>query len=182
MKFDVFLSGQHVDLVVLDESVIENSDWYQWFNDQAVCKFLQKGRFPNTRKAQRIFFESQIESSNQIVQLGLVERGKSNLVGVVSLNNIDFINRAADISIVIGDLKSQKLSLSIDAMRLMISHAFCSLNLNRVSAGTFSQDWSNCLIKMLGFELEGLAKQAVYKDSEYRDVFLLAILRSKFKE
>ena len=31
-SFDTFLIGKVVDLVVLDEKIARDSDWYNWFN------------------------------------------------------------------------------------------------------------------------------------------------------
>ena len=43
-----FSSGKHVSLYSLDEIDIENTNWFDWFNDEKVCLFLQKHYNPNT--------------------------------------------------------------------------------------------------------------------------------------
>ena len=32
IKFDTFLIGKLVDLVLLDEKVVKKTDWYKWMN------------------------------------------------------------------------------------------------------------------------------------------------------
>ena len=31
-KFDIFLEGEVVNLVILNEKIAKNSDWYSWLN------------------------------------------------------------------------------------------------------------------------------------------------------
>ena len=40
MKFVEFLIGKYVNLVLLDEEVAKNTDWYTWFNFSENTKIL----------------------------------------------------------------------------------------------------------------------------------------------
>ena len=31
---DVFIQGKEINLIVVDEKLINNSNWYRWFNDE----------------------------------------------------------------------------------------------------------------------------------------------------
>ena len=35
-KFETFLIGKNVDLVILDEKIVKNTDWYQWMNFKKI--------------------------------------------------------------------------------------------------------------------------------------------------
>jgi hypothetical protein len=41
MNVDVFISGKEIDLICLDESTIEHTNWYKWFNDEFPLLFYK---------------------------------------------------------------------------------------------------------------------------------------------
>ena len=45
-KFDIFIPGKIVNLVCIDNSFIENNNWYTWLNDQKITKFTKQGYYP----------------------------------------------------------------------------------------------------------------------------------------
>ena len=46
IKFDSFIKGELIDLVVLTENIVEKTNWYNWFNDEENTIHMQ-----NMRKA-----------------------------------------------------------------------------------------------------------------------------------
>lgn len=177
----VFIKGKSVMLKVLTEADVENSGWYGWFNDQAVTNYLQHGRFPNTMEKQREFLRSEVanRTSNK-VQLGVLPIGDTKIVGVISLNKIDWINRLAEIALVIGERRQQ--GLGFEAMALLMRHAFLRLNLNRIWAGQHVDldKWRETLICHLGFQEEGRLRQALFWQGKFVDAVLIGCLREDF--
>ena len=49
-KFDIFLEGETVNLVILNDFIAKNSDWYSWLNYKKNTELLQQGRFPNSKE------------------------------------------------------------------------------------------------------------------------------------
>ena len=101
-KFETFLIGKHVDLVILNEKVVKNTDWYQWMNFKENTDLLQTGKFPNTLKDQLSYLKNNIESKRKILsnskinkklQLGIVEKNTNNLVGMVTAYDFNYFNR-----------------------------------------------------------------------------------------
>ena len=49
IKFETFLIGKLVDLVLLDEKIVKKTDWYKWMNfKERATDLLETGKFPNT--------------------------------------------------------------------------------------------------------------------------------------
>lgn len=176
---DVFLQGEKVALCALTEKDVSESDWYGWFNDADVCQTLQKHYFPNTVEKQRDFLRS-LNSSDKKIQLGIRVISDGPLVGVISLNNIDYINRRAEISIVLGDRTARNTKVFLESCRLIFRHAFHTLNLNRIHGGSISEDLVKLMIRGLGCKSEGVARQEIFKNGQYSDVYRYAILRVDF--
>jgi len=47
INYDIFIKGDLIDLVCLNEEIVEKSNWYNWFNDEENMKYMQKHYYPN---------------------------------------------------------------------------------------------------------------------------------------
>jgi RimJ/RimL family protein N-acetyltransferase len=114
--------------------------------------------------------------------LGICRPEGGPIVGIISLSSIDFINRSAEMSIVIGDRSAQNVSIFIDSCRLLFNHAFYTLNMNRIYGGSVSKELVALQCRMLNCKNEGVSRQHVYKHGKYHDVYRYAILREDFPQ
>jgi ribosomal-protein-alanine N-acetyltransferase len=179
---DIFLKGRHVILKVLTRDDVMSSGWYGWFNDEELCRTLQKHYFPNTMESQAAFWEKRIQSPSDLLQLGICRPEGGPIVGIISLSSIDFINRNAEFSIVIGDRSAQNLSIFVDSCKLLFNHAFYTLNMNRIFGGSISKELVTLLCRMLNCKNEGISRQQVYKHGQYHDAYRYAVLREDFSQ
>lgn len=176
-----FLQGQYVTLKVLDESDIENSNWYDWFNDEDTTLYMQKHYFPNTRSQQKEYWEKNIKNTSDKLQLGLCNPSGGPIFGCISLDSINHINRTAAIAIIIGEKSSRNYRSFIEANQLIMKHGFYTLNLNRIYGGSISKEVAEAYRRSLGFQIEGVSRLHVYKNGTYHDVYTFGILRSEFE-
>lgn len=178
---DVFLKGNDIVLKALTRQDCINSPWYGWFNDEELCSTLQKHYFPNTLDSQIKFWEDCVSHSNDKIQLGICPTGGESIVGIVSLSDIDYINRKAEFSIVIGNREFQNVHIFTEASRLIFRHGFYSLNLNKIYGGSVSRDLVALLCRLLKCKEEGILRQEVFKNGKYLDVYRYAALRDEYK-
>ena len=45
IRYDVFIKGELVDLVVLTEDIVDKTNWYNWFNDEENTKFTNNHHY-----------------------------------------------------------------------------------------------------------------------------------------
>ena len=178
--YDIFLEGELVNLVVLNESIVEDSNWYKWLNSEESTANMQKHYFPNTKSIQMNFLKNEIEGSNTKLQLGIFQKDISNLTGVISLSDINYINSTAEVAVFIGEKSGRKLQYFNESVRLVLNHAFNTLNLNRIYSGSFIKEIDVLFCRTLGFTHEGVSKQAVFKNGAYLDVHHHALLKKDF--
>jgi len=177
---NIFITGNKVLLCSLDELDVSESNWFGWFNDELTTKALQKHYYPNS-ESQQLDYLRKIRESIEVLQLGVRKiSDPDQMVGIVSLQEIDYINRSCEISTVIGEGGARDLATFIEANYLLIRHAFDSLNLNRVSAGTILKEIVDIQCSLLGFCKEGMIREAVFKQGVYFDVYLLGVLKRTF--
>ena len=180
MKFNVFIKGKNVDLVVLDEEVVEKTDWFNWFNDEENTKYMKHRYYPNNRAKQLAFYKNEIENNPKKLQVGIFHKEDKVLIGVISLNNIDFLNRNCNTGAIIGIKKYRKIFCYLEAYTLLLKHAFEQLNMNKISDETLSKDVADFLIKTVGFKMEGVRRRELYKNGKYVDLYLIGLLKEEF--
>lgn len=175
---NTFIDGKSVYLRPLEKADIEGNYRY-WFNDKDVTKYNAHGRFPHYYEHNMEYYEKTRLSFNDVV-LAIIDKNTNEHVGNISLGSINWIDRNAEISIIIGEKKAWGKGYAKEAWNLLIDHGFKSLNLHRIYCGTQSKNKSmQKVIVGSGMEEEGRFKEGIYKDGEYNDIILYSIINNK---
>lgn len=104
-------------------------------------------------------------------------------IGHVGLYRIDHRVRSCEFAILIGDKSKWGLGVGRNATKWIVSYAFRELNMNRVELTVLgSNERALKLYESLGFQREGLKREAQYKNGKYHDVIEMSILRREWKE
>ena len=173
-----FLEGERLFLRPFQEDDIDT--WFRWFNDADVTRHMEQGRFPNTAHRQREYLQ-RLSASTGDIQLAIIANDECRLIGTVGLHTIDYINRNADLSIVIGEKAHWGNGLGTEAIRLMLSHAFGALNLHKITSGMVANNEASARAFLrLGFRREGLMREQVFLNGAYCDVIRLGLLKSDY--
>ena len=193
MKFETFIIGKYIDLVLLDEKVAKNTDWYKWLNFSENTRLLEVGKFPNTLKKQLIYIKNELATKKEIInfdevenkiQLGVVEKKNNILVGMVSAYNFNHISRTCFVS-VITDLRKKNINRLLvfkECQDLLIDHLFFKLNLRKIYSGASDKKLSDMTRKIWGFKREGIFKKHSYIDGKYYDSYLLGLFKKDWEK
>ncbi len=176
-----FLVGQTIYLRAPDlEADVIKGDWAQWFNDPTITKFLYHGNYPNTPEKQLEHMKAALASKDKLI-LAIADIETDTLVGTISLQNIDYLNRMAEIAMVIGAKDYPKYRAPFEAMALLTEHTFTRLNLNRIYAGQHVGlwKWVNRL-ELLGYKLEGYMRDTHFCNGELCDSVRMGLLAKDF--
>jgi len=177
----IFYQGKHVFLKVLSPQDIVESGWVGWFNDESMSTHNQHHYFPNSYEQQASILKSCI-SSNKI-QLGIVNRkNPDNICGVVSLSEIDWIHRHAEIAgIQAANQTKSNSAIFLEAWSIMLQHGFDQFGLNKIHGGTFHPHVTAALMHTFNFEVEGVRRRHVFKKGIYHDVTLVGVFKDTVK-
>ena len=175
---DIFITGNKVILKSLSEVDILYSKWYGWFNDEKICSTLQKHYFPNSIELQKKFLNS--TKSQDTLILGICDIKYSEIIGVVSLSSINYINRSAEFACVIANEEDRNVSVFVETLNLVLKHAFLSLNLNKVYGGSISKNLVKLIVRASNGKTEGVSRQDMFKNGEYHDIYNFSVLRDEF--
>lgn len=175
----VFLEGPRIYLRALEEKDLAGG-YFQWLNDAEVCEHNSHATFPNSEQKQRRYLEYAQTASDAVV-LAVVTRDRDRHIGNVSLQRINWLDRTAELAILIGERGYWRSGLSTEACRLLVEYGFVRLNLNRIGCGTSERNVGmQKLALRLGMRQEGLRRKAMYKNGEYLDIVEFGVLREEY--
>jgi len=100
------------------------------------------------------------------------------LLGYVQITNINAVVRSAEIGVAIGEAKDRGQGFGQEALTLALRYCWSELNLRRVTLFVLSNNPAALHVyRKVGFETEGLLRQAAYTNGQFHDVTVMAMLR-----
>lgn len=175
----VFLRGVTIYLRALERKDLDGS-YFQWLNDDQVCRYNSHAVFPNTEKSMAEYFAFAQETHGAVV-FAIVTLNEDRHIGNVSLLDIDWISRSANFAVLLGDREFWGRGLGYEAGKLVVEYGFQRLNLHRIYCGTSSHNVGmQKLAEKLHMVKEGIRRQAMYKSGEYVDILEYGLLRDEY--
>jgi RimJ/RimL family protein N-acetyltransferase len=111
---------------------------------------------------------------------GIELKEKKEVIGVISLENVDFEHRHAEVGYWLGK-KYRGKGIMTEAGKLVLNFAFEKLKLHRVYGGVFSDNIaSQKVLKKLGFKKEGVRRHWRLKFGRWKDDVLYSILENEY--
>ncbi|MBQ7154667.1 MAG: GNAT family N-acetyltransferase [Synergistaceae bacterium] len=127
------------------------------------------------------WYDGYMKSRSNSVRCAIVAENSDEIIGLVSLMNIDYMNQCAEFHIMIGSPQNQNRGAGTFAVNAMLEHAFMNLNLQRVElCCNLSNARAQHVYEKAGFIREGLKRKARFKHGEFIDVIQYAVLREDY--
>ncbi|MCK4264798.1 GNAT family N-acetyltransferase [Candidatus Babeliales bacterium] len=174
-----FLIGEKIYLRKLSEEDAQGN-YPGWLNDQIVCNNNSHAVFPYSRK-EALDYILNIHKNSESLVLAITLKNDDRHIGNISLQCINNINRSAELAILIGEKDCWGKGYSKEAAKLIVSHGFNKMNLNRICCGTSSKNFAmQKLAQFLGMKEEGNRRKALYLNGEYLDLIEYGLLKDDF--
>lgn len=127
------------------------------------------------------WYESYMGNRGNAVRCAITEDGSDDILGLVSLVSINYMNQSAEFHIMIGDTQNQGRGLGTFAVNSMLNHAFNNMNLQRVELTVLEDNTrAKHLYEKCGFVYEGKKRKAKYKNGQFVDMLMYSILKPEF--
>lgn len=171
------IEGTTLKLIGLDENLCHLS--FAWINDPMLRDSIGS-KYPVNLKEHILWFENiclDVDNKTFGIQLNCGET-----IGMIGIKNIDYLNQYAEIFIYLGNSKHRGKGYGTEAINLMCTYYFDTLNLHKINSFVF--DYNIASQKMFlkaGFEQEGLLKKHWFRKGEFHDVYLFAKLRDTYE-
>lgn len=152
----------------------------KWHNDPEIKKLF--AITTETSEDYWLKWLERCENNPNVVYYGIAKKGENKLMGYVHLDGIMWGHKLCrDIGILIGEKEEWSKGYGTEAMKLMIDHAFNTLNLHRLELMTLSFNerglrvWEKC-----GFKKEGLMRKARLSEGKWHDIIFFGLLEDEF--
>lgn len=149
-----------------------------WHNEEIISDLYLGHPFPVNIEMERKWYDKILTSNFPTTVFGIEYIENKTLIGITLLKDIDMINRSAELAIYIGDTEYKGKGLSKEATQDTFKFGFFKLGLNRISARVLSENKTSItMFEKVGFKTEGIMRQVLYKNNEFKNVLLMSILK-----
>lgn len=153
----------------------------QWRNNDLIINLLGGGKYFVSNEIEKKWVENTI-NQNKDIKLAVCTVENDKYIGNVYLTDINYVNRKATSHILIGDQAYWNGGYGTEAMWLLLDYAFNHRNLQRIEALVLEDNIASCkLHEKLGYQREGLLRQSVYKEGQYKNQIVYGLLRCDYK-
>lgn len=172
---------RRMELIKLEP--LKRSDFKQlinWINSEEFLIQWSGNAFTYPLNDQQL--EQYIESTNTLA-FKVIDEDSKEVIGHISLGQIDNINRSARIGkVLVGDTKMRGRSIGKHMMKAVLHIAFEELKLHRVTLGVYDFNTSaiSCYEK-IGFVKEGLLRESKKVGETYWNLWEMSMLEYEWR-
>uniref|UniRef100_UPI003003A6AD Aminoglycoside N6'-acetyltransferase n=1 Tax=Bacillus cereus (strain ATCC 14579 / DSM 31 / CCUG 7414 / JCM 2152 / NBRC 15305 / NCIMB 9373 / NCTC 2599 / NRRL B-3711) TaxID=226900 RepID=UPI003003A6AD len=170
--------------MVIKLESFKKSDFKQlinWINSEEFLIQWSGNAFTFPLDEQQL--EKYIESANTLA-FKVVDEETSDVIGHISLGQIDNINKSARIGkVLVGNTKMRGRSIGKHMMKAVLHIAFDELKLHRVTLGVY--DFNTSAIsayEAIGFVKEGLLRESKRVGETYWNLWEMSMLEYEWKK
>jgi RimJ/RimL family protein N-acetyltransferase len=147
-----------------------------WANDVAAAR-LNLGYRPVDFNVHKEWCESFGRDQTK-VNFAIRKLDEPAIVGLLEIINISLVHRSAEIGIRIGDEANRGRGYGKEALGLALAFCWNHLNLNRAQLIVLRHnERAQRAYRAVGFEQEGLLRNAVFVDGAWADLVVMSALR-----
>lgn len=147
-----------------------------WANDPELMRLLNRSEIVSMDQHDRWF--ASLKKRGDCAYFAVETNEDSRHVGNVWLWNIEPRHRKAELRIVIGDRSQAGRGVGTEAISLLCTHAFSSLNLHKIYAYVLAiNPRAVRAFEKAGFVVEGTLREDRWVDQSFSDVYLLGKLK-----
>jgi len=163
--------------VRLRELRLEDATVYaRWFNDFEITRNLVSPR-PYSVAEEEAWIRHEAESGNYTFAIEAIDGPEPLLIGNCAIHKPDWRSRQAEVGIVVGEHDYLGRGYGTAALQLLLEYGFGELNLHRIHLNVYAFNARAIRsYEKVGFTLEGTEREALFRDGQYHDVWIMSIL------
>ena len=150
-------------------------------NDPEIEYAVGGWSFPISSVQQNNWFE-RVSGDNSNLRLTIADKETDGVLGMINLVNIDWKSGCAFSGIRLFDSCPKKKGYGKDAVFAIMEYAFNELRLHRLEGSIIETNIaSRKLYEKCGWVVEGVKRDAVFKNGKYFDELQVAILKDEYE-
>lgn len=153
-----------------------NGAYPTWLNDPEVCRYNSHGDSLYTSEMASAYIHN-VTNNPAYAVFAICLKENDLHIGNIALQQISEKNRSAEFAILLGNPIAYSKGIGYEAGKLIMTHAFITLNLHRLYCGTHGQNLGmQKLALKLGMIVEGVRRDAIFKNGQFADIVEYGIL------
>ena len=169
--------------LVIRETIFEDCEYFaKWETDPEIAQYLS---YDEERSYKDVVEEWVIDKMDPTkLQFTIVKKDIRQPIGRIYISRIDRHCDSLDITkLYIAGEENRHAGLGKEMLRELLEYCFVFLHMERVTLDHYTGNKAAAaLYEKLGFQKEGLARNAAKKNGRYYDLHLLSLLRTEFFE
>lgn len=152
-----------------------------WRNDPEIQRLVSTSFKYVSEAIEREWVRNKMMDNRRDIYLAICLKENDKMIGYVSVNSIDYINRSAEGGGIILDKEYQDGIARYEVGVLIRELVFDHLNINRYEGRCLVEHTaSRIVMEATGYKLEGIIRKSVYKDGRYHDQCIYSLLREDY--
>ncbi len=153
----------------------------KWRNDVEIGNLVGGPKYFVSSEREKEWVHNAIFDNSKLV-LAICLKKNDKYIGNIMLEDIDYINRSAHVPVFIGDKSEWNKGYATEARMLMLEYAFHQRGMQRIVAYVLEGNVASLKMhEKCGYKIEGVLRNAVYKNGEFHNQVVLSILRNEFE-
>lgn len=172
---EIGLIGNRVYLSFIKESDLEKI--LIWKNNKLLNDLIGNSYTPVSEFEIIDWYKKNQIDKNQVL-FGIYDKDSKEILGIIRLMFINWVNRNSELGIYIGDCDRKNNGLGRESLEILLNYAFFTLNLFKVYLKVTSDNKQAIkTYKNLGFDIEGTMKKHFWIDGDFKDVDIMSIFK-----
>lgn len=155
----------------------------KWRNDEEIYRSLGGNLNFVSLAREKAWVQSKSIEDNRGLYLAVCLKDSDEMIGYISLSNIDLRNLKAEIGgWIIGNKSLWNKGYAKESVSELLSYAFCQFPINKCSSYCLEEHTVSIKIhEALGFRHDGILRDEVFKNGEFKNLLVFSILRDEFE-
>ena len=152
----------------------------EWLNDFSTTDYIGRSHQIVSLEAEKDYLE---KHSKDEAKFSIIQAKTDEMIGTISLENIEHVNQIATLGIFIGEKQARNQGYGTEAIHLILDYGFNYLNLRNIELHVieFNQRAYACY-KKCGFKEIGRRRKCKYINGKHYDLIYMDILKEEFTE
>jgi len=154
--------------------------YWEMLNNPSISSNVVGWSFPVSKHEQLQWYERTITDKKNM-RFTVVLKESDKAVGMVTLSSIDWQNRSATHGIKLHPSCPKGKGIGTDAVMTLMKYAFEEVNLHRLDGSWIDYNTASInLYTKCGWVVEGVKKEAIFRDGEYHDLKITGITKDEY--
>lgn len=155
-------------------------DYLDWINDLGNAEFILGAGFPVTRDRLEAYYDASAKGEDAVM-FAVCDKRTDRHIGNARLSHIDWLHRMCRYGRLLGDPDYMGRGYGSDTLIQLLRFGFHNLGMNRIwSAANADNERSLRSNDRIGMTREGILRDFIWYNGEFRDGVALSMLRRDF--